>query len=231
MHQPIQKHLMRFLAIPIGMAMFICIAIVSHASSMMPEIQNSNYNPPIIGAKLDQYTAYPKRRLVIVTKQGTIRLQLFEKAAPRTVAHFIALASSHFFDSTTFHRVIPGSIIQGGDPNSKDNDLLNDGLGQPRQETIQAEFSDIHHSRGILSASHKGKAINSGTSQFFICVADVGYLDHQYTVWGQVVDGMDVVDKIANLPDVTSRSHIDAQAFGANPGKASEILKMYVEND
>ncbi|HWF43062.1 MAG TPA: peptidylprolyl isomerase [Candidatus Kapabacteria bacterium] len=221
MKQYIQQHSTAFFAALVWVAAFTLTAIIPHAYSMTPETQISNYKPPITGTKVDQYTAFPKRRLVIVTKQGTIKLQMFEKIAPKHVAHFTALANSHFFDGTTFHRVIPGFMIQGGDPNSKDTDLSNDGMGQPGQETIQAEFSNIHHAPGILSTARKGNDVNSASSQFFIMVADYGSLDRQYTVWGQVIDGMDVVEKIVALPKI----------MGDNPGKASEILKMYVEND
>ena len=196
---------------------------------MTPESQQSNYKPPITGTKLDQYTAHPKRRLVIVTKQGTIKLQLFEKVAPKHVANIMTLAKSHFYDGTTFHRVMPGFMIQGGDPNSKDNDLSNDGTGNG-PERLPAEFNEIHHSAGIMSMARTSDP-NSASCQFFICVADAGFLDKQYTVFGQVTDGMDVVDKIVNLPDATTRTKQQISSQGTNPGKASEIQKMYVEGD
>jgi cyclophilin family peptidyl-prolyl cis-trans isomerase len=229
MNQTIKKHSTAFLAALIWVAAFTSTAIASHFSIMTPETQNSDYKPPITGTKLDQYTAHPKRRLVIVTKQGTIKLQLFEKAAPKHVANIIALAKSHFYDSTTFHRVIPGFMIQGGDPNSKDNDLSNDGTGNG-PHLIPAEFNEIHHARGILSMARTSDP-NSASCQFFICVADAGFLDKQYTVFGQVTDGIDVVDKIVSLPDATGRPPAAIQQGGANPGKASEIMKMYVENE
>jgi cyclophilin family peptidyl-prolyl cis-trans isomerase len=187
-----------------------------------------NYKPPITGTKLDQYTSHPKRRLVIVTKQGTIKLQLFEKAAPNHVANIISLADSHFYDGTYFHRVIPGFMIQGGDPNTKDNDYSNDGQGNNGSNRLKAEFNAIHHERGILSMA-RTPDVNSASCQFFICVADAGFLDRQYTAFGQVTDGIDVVDKIVNLPDVTGKPH-DPNS-GSNPGKAAEVIKMYVENE
>lgn len=188
-----------------------------------------NYKPPITGTKLDQYTAHPKRRLVIVTKQGTIKLQLFEKVAPNHVQNIIDLANSHFYDGTYFHRVIPGFMIQGGDPNTKDNDYSNDGMGNgPHQ--LNAEFNNIHHERGILSMA-RAQSPNSASSQFFICVADAGFLDHQYTAFGQVTDGMDVVDKIVNLPDVSGKTPQQVSQMGANPGRTAEVTKVYVENE
>ena len=229
MKQYIKKHSVGFVAGLVWVCAFTLTAIIPHAYSMTPETQNTTYKPPVTGIKLDQYTAHPKRRLVIVTKQGTIKLQLFDKVAPKHVANIIALADSHFYDSTTFHRVIPGFMIQGGDPNSKDNDLSNDGTGNGPNR-LPAEFNEIHHARGILSMARTSDP-NSASCQFFICVADAGFLDKQYTVFGQVIDGIDVVDKIVALPDATQRSPGQVHDQGANPGKASEILKMYVEND
>jgi cyclophilin family peptidyl-prolyl cis-trans isomerase len=190
-----------------------------------------DYKPPMTGTKLDQYTSHPKRRLVIVTKQGTIKLVLFEKAAPNHVANIIKLADSHFYDGTYFHRVIPGFMIQGGDPNTKDDDLSNDGQGNNGSVRLMAELNDIHHQRGILSMA-RTQDVNSASCQFFICVADnaqVGNLDKSgpyggYTAFGQVVEGIDVVDKIVNLPNV-------GKPGGTNPGKAAGVIKMYVENE
>lgn len=211
-------------------AAFLAVAAFSFthiAHSMAP---NSSYKPPITGTKLDQYTSFPKRRLVIVTKQGTIKLQLFEKVAPNHVQNIIDLANSHFYDGTYFHRVIPGFMIQGGDPNTKNSDFSDDGQGNNGTKRLMAEFNDIHHARGILSMARTNDP-NSASCQFFICVADAGYLDHQYTAFGQVVDGMDVVDKIVNLPDVSGKTPTQVQQQGANPGKAAEVTKMYVENE
>src|SRR5438477_10055369 len=108
-------------------AAIVCAAVVftfAHATPMEP-----TEKPPITGTQLDKYTAHPKRHLVIVTKQGTIKCQLFEKIAPNHVANFIDLAKTHFYDGTYFHRCISGFMIQGGDPNTKDNDYSNDGMG------------------------------------------------------------------------------------------------------
>ncbi len=209
-------------AFMIGIASYLTITAATTPGT------GPTYKPPITGTKLDQYTSHPKRRLVIVTKQGTIKLQLFEKVAPNHVQNIIDLAKSHFYDSTYFHRVIPGFMIQGGDPNTKDNDYSNDGMGNNGSNRLKAEFNDIHHARGILSMARTNDP-NSASCQFFICVADAGFLDRQYTVFGQVTEGMDVVDKIVNLPDVTGRPH-DMNS-GNNPGRAAEVLKMYVEND
>ena len=156
---------------------------------------------------------------VIETDFGKIVIEFFPEVAPKHVANFKKLASSGFYDSTTFHRVIPGFMIQGGDPNSKDNDRSNDGMGQPGQPTVPAEFSKMSHKRGVVSAARKGNDINSATSQFFICVADVPRLDGQYSIFGKVIEGMDVVDKIVSVP----RDQRD------NPLKKVIMKKVYIK--
>ncbi len=138
--------------------------------------------------------------LVIETNFGKIEAELYNDIAPKTVAHMEKLANEGFFDSLLFHRIIPGFVIQGGDPNSRHGNPDTWGMGQPGLETVPAEFNEESHKRGILSMARRGNDINSGTSQFFICVADVPSLNNQYTVWGKVTKGMDVVDKIVNLP-------------------------------
>ena len=134
---------------------------------------------------------------VIETNFGNIVIQLFPDVAPGHVENFVKLARDGFYDGSTFHRVIPGFMIQGGDPNSKDEDRSNDGQGGPGY-TINAEFSDVPHKRGILSMA-RAQDPNSAGSQFFIVVADSNFLDGQYTVFGEVIEGMDVADKIVNV--------------------------------
>ena len=134
---------------------------------------------------------------VIETNFGNIVIQLFPDVAPGHVENFVKLAQDGFYDGTTFHRVIPGFMIQGGDPNSKDEDRSNDGQGGPGF-TINAEFSDVPHKRGILSMA-RAQDPNSAGSQFFIVVKDSNFLDGQYTVFGEVIEGMDVADKIVNV--------------------------------
>tara|TARA_Y100000590_G_scaffold112310_1_gene128112 strand:+ start:92 stop:766 length:675 start_codon:yes stop_codon:yes gene_type:complete len=134
---------------------------------------------------------------VIDTNFGNIVIQLRPDVAPGHVENFVKLAQDGFYDGTTFHRVIPGFMIQGGDPNSKDEDRSNDGQGGPGY-TINAEFSDVPHKRGILSMA-RAQDPNSAGSQFFIVVADSNFLDGQYSVFGEVIEGMDVADKIVNV--------------------------------
>ena len=132
---------------------------------------------------------------VIKTRLGEIQIKFFPDIAPKHVTSFIDLAEKGFYNGTTFHRVIPGFMIQGGDPNSKDpNNRSMHGMGGPGY-TIPAEFSDKSHKRGIVSAA-RSQDPNSAGSQFFICVADAPHLDGQYTVFGEVISGMETVDKI-----------------------------------
>lgn len=135
-------------------------------------------------------------RAVIETKFGNIELGFFPDVAPNHVNNFIELAKKGFYDTTTFHRVIPGFMIQGGDPNSKNPDKSKHGMGGPGY-TVKAEFNDKPHKRGTLSMARAAHPDSAG-SQFFICVADSFFLDKQYTVFGEVVSGMDVADKIVN---------------------------------
>ena len=135
---------------------------------------------------------------VIQTRMGRIVFKFFPKDAPNHVANFKKLAKMRFYNGTTFHRVIPGFMIQGGDPNSKDDNRANDGLGGPGY-TIDAEFNTRKHVKGTVSMA-RGPDPNSAGSQFFICVAPLPDLDRKYTVFGQVIEGMDVVDMIVETP-------------------------------
>ncbi len=137
-------------------------------------------------------------RAVIRTSAGEITLKFFPDIAPQHVAGFISLAREGFYDGTTFHRVIPGFMIQGGDPNSKSTDRSTHGTGGPGYR-LKAEFSKRPHRRGTLSMA-RSRHPDSAGSQFFICVADVPHLDGQYTVFGEVTDGMAVVDRIVSQP-------------------------------
>ncbi|MBS1112110.1 MAG: ppiB [Nitrospirae bacterium] len=135
-------------------------------------------------------------KAVIETKFGNIELRFFPEVAPNHANNFIDLAQKGFYNGTTFHRVIPGFMIQGGDPNSKSEDRSKHGMGSAGY-TIKAEFNEKLHKRGTLSMARSADPDSAG-SQFFICVADSKFLDRQYTVFGEVVSGMDVVDKIVN---------------------------------
>lgn len=136
---------------------------------------------------------------VIETAKGEIVVRFFPELAPKHVESFQKLISEQFFDGTTFHRVIPGFMIQGGDPLSKDPDQrMLHGTGGPGY-SIPAEFSDRKHIRGTLSAA-RSQDPNSAGSQFFLCVADSPWLDGQYSIFGEVVEGMEVADQIVAVP-------------------------------
>jgi len=136
--------------------------------------------------------------VVFETTQGDIVLRFFPDVAPRHVLNFKKLAKEGFYNGTKFHRVIPGFMIQGGDPNTKQKDVRTWGSGDPGYK-INDEFNDKPHVRGTLSMAHSS-APNSAGSQFFICHARAAGLDKKYTVFGEVAVGLDVVDKIATAP-------------------------------
>ena len=136
----------------------------------------------------------------IETNHGNILFNLLPDFAPETVRSFIKLANDGFYDGTLFHRVIPGFMIQGGDPNTKDPNKKNEwGQGGPGFN-INAEFHSKSHLRGIVSMA-RATDPNSAGSQFFIMHGDNTGLDRQYTVFGEVTEGMDVVDKIVMVPN------------------------------
>jgi peptidyl-prolyl cis-trans isomerase B (cyclophilin B) len=147
----------------------------------------------------------PGPKAIIKTKFGDIHLKLYPDVAPNHVENFIKLAKSGFYDGTIFHRVIPGFMIQGGDPNTK-NSLRKDTYGQggPKDEKgnpvlLKAEFSDIPHKRGIVSMARANEPDTAG-SQFFIVVEQSPFLDGKYTAFGEVTKGLGVADKIVGVP-------------------------------
>lgn len=139
--------------------------------------------------------------VIMKTSMGDIEIELFEKDAPLHVANFKKLVKSGFYEKTAFHRVIPGFMIQGGDPNSKDADKSNDGLGGPGY-TIPAEIK-AKHEKGSLAAARLGDDANpkreSSGSQFYIVTGEASHLDGQYTVYGKVTKGLDVALKIEKV--------------------------------
>ncbi len=149
---------------------------------------------------------------VINTKFGEIKFKLFDNVAPKTTANFIKLANSGFYDKTVFHRIMPGFVIQGGDPNTIKGDKSTWGLGDAGY-TIPPEFSSSLNFTKYMVGMARGSDVNSGSSQFFITVGDAPWLNNQYTLFGEVVSGQDVVDKIASLKtDPTTNQPVDAEA-------------------
>jgi cyclophilin family peptidyl-prolyl cis-trans isomerase len=137
---------------------------------------------------------------VLETDMGKIVIEFFPGDAPLHVANFKKLAKEGFFDGTAFHRVIPNTIIQGGDPNTKSGEPGTWGMGQPNQPTVKAEFNARKHLRGIVSAARRGDDVNSATSQFFICLKAKPDWDNQYSIFGRVVEGLNVAEIISTAP-------------------------------
>ena len=136
---------------------------------------------------------------VIKTNEGEMVIEFWSDAAPKTVENFKKLARSGFYDGTTFHRIVKGFMIQGGDPNSKDPAKENSfGQGGPGYK-IKAEFNNHSHERGVISMA-RGPDPDSAGSQFFICLAPVARLDGQYTTFGKLIKGDDVLEKIGDTP-------------------------------
>jgi peptidyl-prolyl cis-trans isomerase B (cyclophilin B) len=136
---------------------------------------------------------------VIKTSEGEMVAEFWSDAAPATIENFKKLARSGFYDGTIFHRIVKGFMIQGGDPNSKDPAKESSyGSGGPGYK-IKAEFNDHPHDRGVLSMAREQDPDSAG-SQFFICLAPVHRLDHQYTTFGKLIKGEDVLTKIGNTP-------------------------------
>ncbi|HET7712473.1 MAG TPA: peptidylprolyl isomerase [Thermoanaerobaculia bacterium] len=143
-------------------------------------------------------SSYENKVAELHTSAGEIHIRFFPDVAPNHVKNFIDLAQRGFYNGTKFHRVIPGFMIQGGDPNTKEANADMWGTGGSGTH-LKAEFNTVKHKRGIVSMA-RAQDPNSASSQFFIMVADYPSLDNQYSVFGQVTKGMDVADKIVNAP-------------------------------
>jgi len=159
---------------------------------------------------------------VIKTSEGEMVVQFWTDAAPNTIDNFKKLARQDFYNGTIFHRIIKGFMIQGGDPNSKDAAKENSyGQGGPGYQ-IKAEFNDHPHERGVLSMARASDPDSAG-SQFFICLAPIHRLDHQYTTFGKLIKGDDVLEKIGNTP--VERS---AQGEASKPTKRVVIESVKI---
>lgn len=178
----------------LALCALVLISAVSTAQQKRPTLKR--------GKKSVEKTIEPHGLVVIETSMGEINILLADDKAPKHAANFRKLAKEGFYTGTTFHRVIPGFMIQGGDPNSKDDDRSNDGLGGPNY-TIDAEIGLLHE-RGVIAAARQGDPVNperkSNGGQFYITVAAAHFLDGQYSVFGKVTKGMEVVDKIVTVP-------------------------------
>ncbi len=169
----------------------VCALFLWFVTSVGAELKDKKFTP-------EEIKKMSGKKAAIETKLGNIELQFFPEVAPKHVNNFIELAKKEFYDGTIFHRVIPGFMIQGGDPNTKNPDCSQHGMGGPGY-TIKSEFNEKPHKRGTLSMARAANPDSAG-SQFFICVAEASFLNKQYTVFGEVVSGMEVVDKIVSQP-------------------------------
>jgi peptidyl-prolyl cis-trans isomerase B (cyclophilin B) len=140
---------------------------------------------------------------VLSTTEGDMVVKFWSDVAPKTVENFKKLASQGFYDGTAFHRIVKGFMIQGGDPLSKSDDDEMVGTGGPGYK-IKAEFNEKPHVRGVLSMARSQQPDSAG-SQFFICLADARFLDRQYTAFGELIKGDDVLEKIGNIPTAANR--------------------------
>lgn len=170
---------------------------------------------------------YAKTLAVLKTSQGDVTIRFFYDKAPGHVKNFVDLAAAGFYDGTLFHRVIPDFMVQGGDPFTKDPSKSalygtggnTDKAGKPLN--VKAEFNDVTHRRGVLSMARASDP-DSASSQFFVVVKDSPFLDRQYTVFGEVVKGMEVVDRIVT----ESNSDTSDPRSGGKPRSYQKILKI-----
>ena len=161
---------------------------------------------------------------ILTTSAGEIVLEFWPDVAPKHVENFKKLAQSGFYDGTAFHRVIKGFMIQGGDPNTKDDSKQHLwGTGGPGHQ-VKAEFNDKPHVRGVLSMARSNHPDSAG-SQFFICHGDPRFLDRQYTAFGKLIKGDDVLEKIATTPTVPGDRPVAKQSLISVKIVAAEAAK------
>ena len=173
---------------------------------------------------------------VISTNFGDMVVEFYPDIAPMHVESFMALVNEKYFNGTTFHRVIPGFMIQGGDPNSRNENRATHGTGgragkffglgneeDPSTWLIPQEFSDTPHVKGILSMARTNDP-NSASSQFFVCHDNANFLDNNYTVFGKVIDGLDIIDEIANVAKDQNDNPLERVEMSIRIAKRSEVL-------
>ena len=174
---------------------------------------------------------------VISTNFGDMIVEFYPEIAPMHVESFVALTNEEYFNGTTFHRVIPGFMVQGGDPNSRNENRATHGTGgragkffglgneeDPSTWLIPQEFNDTPHVKGILSMARTNDP-NSASSQFFICHDNASFLDNNYTVFGKVVEGLDIIDEIANVAKDQNDNPLErVEMLSVRIAKRSEVL-------
>jgi cyclophilin family peptidyl-prolyl cis-trans isomerase len=173
---------------------------------------------------------------VISTNFGDMIVEFYPEIAPMHVESFVALANEEYFNGTTFHRVIPGFMVQGGDPNSRNENRATHGTGgragkffglgneeDPSTWLIPQEFNDTPHVKGILSMARTNDP-NSASSQFFICHDNANFLDNNYTVFGKVIQGLDIIDEIANVAKDQNDNPLERIEMSVRIAKRSEVI-------
>ena len=178
-----------FILLSLSAALFISCSETKPAKNVAPEVKKGVApvaDNEIAVIEMENSAAY-----------GTIKIELYSNIAPKMVARFKDLAKEGFYNGTSFHRVNQ-SVIQGGDPNSKDGDLTNDGQGQSEKPDVVAEFSDILYDTGIVGAA-RSQDVNSANSQFFITLKREAAFDNKYTIFGKVIEGMNNVRTISGV--------------------------------
>ncbi|MCX7908894.1 MAG: peptidylprolyl isomerase [Ignavibacteria bacterium] len=151
---------------------------------------------------------------------GNIKIRLFPDVAPIHCRNFDSLVSIGFYDGLAFHRVVPGFMMQGGCPNSLNKPKSTWGMGDPSQKKLPAEFSKLKHKRGTISAARTNDP-NSATSQFFICFKDAPWLDNKYTIFGEVIEGFDVLDKV-------EKTKLEKQPYSEEVSSPVEKIEMRI---
>lgn len=186
------------------MKKFLCLVfsliILTGCSNAQPVNNNNMENSQILENKIETEGTI----VVLKTNFGDVKIKLYDNDSPKTVKNFVDLVQKGFYNETKFHRVIKNFMIQGGDPNSKDDDWSNDGIGGPGY-TFADEFNAYQLIRGSLAMANAGPDTN-GSQFFIVTTAATPWLDGKHTNFGQVIEGMDVVDKIESV-SVNSNSH------------------------
>lgn len=220
-------------------ALFVSSSFAQGLTTVLAENNPALFRSEKVYTVMDTFSGKPTYQIQVRradTVIGNINVELFPLIAPMMVHVFDSLVAMKFFDTTAFHRVIPGFVIQGGDPNSRHGDTTTWGYGDPNQETVDAEFSAAKHLRGTLSMARTSDP-NSATSQFFICVASRPDLDGKYTIFGRVASGIDIVDKIVNAPrnPNTDKPYVKIEMFvtktGTNDSVPAAPVLAYPSND
>ncbi len=179
------------------LAILLLLSLGACASEPAPQLAESE--EPAEEAQQESAPPEGNPYATMETKEGPIEIRLRPDLAPQAVANFIRLAELGFYYNSLFHRVIPGTIIQGGDPNSKDNDPYNDGQGNSGTY-LPAEFSDQPFQRGTVAMARQPADPNSASCQFFICLKRMPQWDGEYTIFGEVTKGIELVEEMSNAP-------------------------------